>query len=245
MEKSKIDGFIKRYNLSGCIESVKVNSSEDDNTISTSFISEEKHVLGRVELKNNNFGDVELGVYETARLKSMLVVHTNDITITPTKSDERVISLKMSDSTGTATNFMLADVSVIPKVPNLKQLPDWDVVIELDREFMSRFVKSKGALPEVNTFTLVNGKNDELQLIIGYSSINSNRISLDVSCKDGKDKVVKPISFSAKYLKEIVNANSDATEATLNVSCKGLAYVKFSTDDYNSEYYLTEVPQAD
>ena len=38
MDKSKLDGFIKRYNLNGCVESVKIVSSEDDNSLKTSFI---------------------------------------------------------------------------------------------------------------------------------------------------------------------------------------------------------------
>lgn len=243
MDKSKIDGFIKRFNLSGCIESVKIESSKGDDSLKTSFISEEKHVLGIVELKNNNIGDCELGVYETAKLKGLLSVLGSDISIKTVESDDRVISLTLSDK-NTDVNFMLADISVIPKVPALKKLPEWDVVIELDKEFMNRFVKSKNALAEVNTFTLLNNKKKNLQLVIGYSSINSNRIAMDVSCEKGKDTLENPISFSAKYFKEILSANADATEATLNVSSKGLAYIQFSTDDYVSEYYLTEIPQS-
>lgn len=245
MDKTKLDGFIKRYNLSGNIESVKVDSSKDADNLKTSFISEEKHVLGVVELKSNNFGDSELGIYETKKLTSLLGVLGSDIEISPTVADDRVVSLGISDS-NTQANFMLSDLSVIPKVPNIKALPEWDVVIDLDREFMNRFVKSKNALADVPTFTLLmSKKTNALEMVIGYSSINSNRISLDVSAQGGKDSLDEPISFSAKYLKEILTANSDATEATLNVSAKGLAYIKFTTDDYVSEYYLTEVPQAD
>jgi hypothetical protein len=91
---------------------------------------------------------------------------------------------------------------------------------------------------------LINKKTDKLELVIGYAQINSNRISLAVDAENGKDTVSKPISFSAKYFKEILSANSDATESTLNVSSKGLAYVKFNSDEYDSEYYLTEIQQA-
>ena len=245
MDKSKLDGFIKRYNLNGCVESVKVISSESDDSLTTSFISEEKHVLGTVELKNENFGDVELGILETARLKNMLAVLGNDINIETTEYDGRVISLNLSDKT-TKANCLLADISVIPKVPKMKTLPDWDVILPLSKEFMSRFIKAKGALPEVDTFTLVmSKKTQKLELVIGYSSINTNRVSLEVEPQKGNDTVTDAISFSAKYFKEILSANSDATNATLHVSSKGLAFIEFDNSDYATQYFLTGVDISD
>jgi hypothetical protein len=134
----------------------------------------------------------------------------------------------------------------VPKAPKLKALPDWDVVLNLDTDFIARFVKAKGALKDVDTFTLLMGKKSKkLEMVIGYSSINSNRISLDITPEKGKDSVDEPISFSAKYFKEILSVNSDATDATLNISSKGLAYIKFSNADYDSEYYLTKIDLAD
>lgn len=245
MEKSKLEGFIKRYNLNGCVESVKIESSKDENTLKTRFISEEKHVLGIVELKGENFGDSELGVLDTAKLRQLLSVLGNDINVSSIEHDGRVISLNFADGS-TKVNCMLADTSVIPKVPNMKTLPEWDVVLPLNKEFMSRFIKAKGALPEVNTFTLLmSKKTGKLEMVIGYSSINSNRISLEVDPEKDKDSVNDPISFSAKYFKEILSANSDATEATLNVSSKGLAFIEFDNGDYSSQYYLTAVDISD
>jgi hypothetical protein len=245
MDKSKIDGFIKRYNLEGCIESVKVESNEKENKLETSFISEEKHVLGVVTLNDSNFGDCELGVYNTAKLKQLLGVLGSEIEVEPVERNDKHISLKFSDKNMTA-QFMLADLSVIPKVPKMKKLPDWDIVLHLDKDFIARFIKAKNALKEVNTFTLLMGsKSKKLDMVIGYSSINSDRVSLDISPEKGKDTVKDPISFSAKYFKEILSVNSDATEAVLNVSTQGLAHISFSSDDYESSYFLTQVPQSD
>ena len=49
---------------------------------------------------------------------------------------------------------MLADLSVIPVVPDLKAVPPMNVEITLDDEFTSKFIKSKGALSESDTFHL-------------------------------------------------------------------------------------------
>ncbi len=52
---------------------------------------------------------------------------------------------------------------------------------------------------------------------------------------------VKPISFSAKYLKEILTANKEATSAKLKVSVDGLAHVEFQIDEFVCKYYLVEI----
>jgi hypothetical protein len=133
---------------------------------------------------------------------------------------------------------MLADLSVIPVVPDLKQVPPFNVEITLDDEFTSKFIKSKGALNESDTFTFscIGGKGE---VVLGYSTINTNRISISVDCKCDGD--VQPISFSAKYLKEILNANRASKSATLKISSQGLSYIEFETDTITSKYYLVEI----
>ena len=110
------------------------------------------------------------------------------------------ISLKFKDGS-TSVNYMLIDLSVIPNVPDLKQLPEFNITINLDDVFINRFIKSKGVLPDENnfTFTCKDGKG---QIILGYSNINTNRISIDVDCVCDGD--VEPISFSTNFLKEIL-----------------------------------------
>ena len=51
---------------------------------------------------------------------------------------------------------------------------------------------------------------------------------------------VKPISFSAKYLKEILTANKEATSVVLKVSTQGISHVEFKIDDFNAKYFLVE-----
>ena len=46
MEKNRINRFVQKYNLSGLIESVKWDV--EGTTLTTSFISDDKSVLGTV-----------------------------------------------------------------------------------------------------------------------------------------------------------------------------------------------------
>jgi hypothetical protein len=92
-------------------------------------------------------------------------------------------------------------------------------------------------LSDVDTFTILTEKK-ELKVVLGYSNINSNRVVFVVDKAYAGD--VKPISFSAKYLKEILTANKEATAVVLKVSTQGISHVEFKIDDFTAKYYLVE-----
>lgn len=241
MKKDKILEFISRYNLNGSVEAVKWETT-GDSTCSTTFITDDKSVLGQVSVKDFDLAEGEVGVYDTARLKQLLTVVGDDVDIEVTNVNDKNVSVVLSDET-TSVNFMLADLAVIPNVPALKELPDFDVKIPFSNDFAKKFVRSASALSDVDTFTLVP-EGDDLKLVIGYSTINSNRISLDV-ITEGKGTLEDPISFSAKYLKEILNANSDSEKSVLNVSTKGISNIDFEVGDFRCSYYLVEIQTTD
>lgn len=231
MKKTSLEGFISRYNLGGEIESVKIVS--DKTGMSVKFISDDKTLLGTVISEDAEFADGEFGVYTTSQLKNLLGVLDANINVTAGSA-----ALEFSDNS-TTVNYMMADLSVIPAVPDIKQVPDFESEITLSDEFISRFIKSKGALNESDTFTF-QCKDGKGEIILGYSKINSNRISIKVDCTCTKDSV-GPISFSAKYLKEILNANRAPKAANLKIATAGLAQCTFESEGFKSEYFLVEV----
>ena len=237
MEKQSLNRFVSKYNLAGLVESVKWESK--DGSLTTSFISDDKSVLGSVSMKDFDSTDATFGVYDTTKLTKMLSVLGDDIEFSINDIDGKSVSLKFKDGS-TSVNYMLADLSVIPNVPDLKQLPDFDTEIKLDSNFISNFIKAKGALADENNFTFTCTGENNGQIILGYSNINTNRIKIDVDCTCKKDKV-DPISFSANFLKEILVANKEATDATLKISSQGLAHIHFEIDNYTSDYYLVEI----
>lgn len=239
MKKDILNKFMTKYNLSSLIESVKWDVQS--NVLSTDFISDDKSVLGRVSYKGFSFEDAELVVYDTSKLSKILAVLDDEIKLDLTSINDRPISIKITDSASTA-NYVLADLSIIPKAPQLKRLPDWDVSISLDQDVVSRFIKAKNALPDADNFTIFsNKKTGDYSLSIGHSyGTNTNKIDIKVNGTALTDVDQKSISFSAVYLKEILSANRDAKEAVLNLSFQGLAHISFTIDDFTAEYYLTE-----
>ena len=230
MNKAKFDGFVNRYNLGGEIESVMVKS--DDKNLSVRMISDDKTLLGDVTVVGGDFPNGLFGVYTTSQLKGLLSVLGESI-----KVDEVTGALKFSDKK-VKVQYMLAAPSVIPAVPDLKTLPPFDAEVTLDDDFINTFIKSKGVLADADTFTFTV-KGGTAEIILGYSSINSNRISIEVDCNAKED--IEPIAFSAKYLKAILMANKGSKTSSLKISSKGLSHVSFTDGDYVSNYYLVEI----
>ena len=63
----------------------------------------------------------------------------------------RAIAIDMSDGE-VSLNYMLADLDIIPKAPKLKTIPDTTVVIKIDNDFITKFVRAKNALSESDNF---------------------------------------------------------------------------------------------
>lgn len=237
MEKTKFEKFISKYNLGGSCESVLYNV--EGTTLTTRAISDDKNVLCEVVAPSMGLKDGGYAVYETAKLRSLLGVLGETLSVDVKKSGDKAVGLTFDD-TNTEVTFVLADQSVIPNVPDLKKLPPFDMTIEMNDQFVTTFIKAKGALSDVETFTVMSdGTSTTANVILGFSSLNTNRVKINATTTEAVE--LKPISFSAKYLREILSANKDAKGGKLEISSKGLARTSFEVDGIKSTYYLVQI----
>ena len=239
MQKSKLDKFIQKYNLGGNVNSVKWKSNGD--TLSTSFVTPDKSLLGNVKGDKFSFDSSELGIYQTDQLKSLIGVLGDDISLDLTSAGDRAVSLNVKNG-AISIDYVLSDLSVIPDPPALKRLPEFGTKIKLDTKFINTFVKGKAALSDIDTFTILNGKSG-VEVVIGYSSTNTNRVNIPVETETSD--LNTPISFNANLFKEVLIANRECTSAILEVSNEGLAKVNFKVDDYDSTYYVVAMQDVD
>jgi hypothetical protein len=239
MQKSKLDRFIQKYNLGGNVNSVKWKSTTD--SLSTTFVTPDKSLLGTVKADKFQFEDAEIGVYQTDQLKSLINVLGDDISLDLSKFGDKAVSLNVKNGP-VSIDYVLSDLSVIADPPALKRLPEFGTRIKLDTKFIDTFVKGKGALSDVDTFTILNGKNG-LEVVIGYSSTNTNRVNIPVETET--NDLTDGVSFNANLFKEVLVANKECTSAVLEVSNEGLARVNFKVDDYDSTYYIVAMQDVD
>ena len=239
MDKYKLTRFIDKYHLGGNVNAVVINSKGD--TLSTRFITGDKALLGELEMNSWNFQDVELGVYDTEQLSRLLGVLDDDVTINLTQSGDKAIALEISDSYS-KVNFMLSDKSVINQPPPLKELPNFQLKIKVDTNFITRFIGCKSALPDTDTFTVITSDNG-VKLVIGYSSINTNRVTIPVETEIYED--IDKVSFNANLFRDVLVANKECESATLHVREQGLAKINFKVYQYDATYYLVAVQDVD
>ena len=235
MNKQHLLRFIQKYSLGGVIESVAWNA--EGNKLSVRFISDDKTMLGEVDFDGFTSTPFNIGIYTTSLLKNLVGILDNDLTLKVDMAGDKATVLKLS-SDETETSYQLADLGVIPSVPDLKAMPDFGISIDMASNMIDKFIKAKGALSDIDTFTVFSEGGD-LKMAIGYSTISTNRVTF--TAIKGFDGDVKPISFSAKYLKEILTANKEATSAKLKVSTDGLAHIEFKIDEFVCKYYLVEI----
>ena len=232
MNKIVLDTFIQKYNLGGNVNSVKWESSGD--TLSTRFISPDKSLLGELTLKKQVLPKFEVGVYDTPLLSKMLGTLSDNVDFKLTEVDNTPVAFHLTDSVISA-DYVLAATGVIPDVPELKNIPEFNTLVNIDSQFINSFIRGKGALADVETFA-VKPVDGGVEFVIGYSDINSNRIS--IKAQSGAVNMTDSIVFNANLFKELLNANKECSKATLQISDKGLAHIEFNVDDFNVKYWL-------
>ena len=239
MEKVKLTRFIDKYHLGGNVNAVVINSK--NNKLNTRFITGDKALLGELSVDNFDFDATELGVYDTEQLSKLLSVLSDDVTYNLKSSGDKAIALEVSDQ-HSSVNFMLSDKSVINQPPALKQLPEFQVKIKVDTQFIVRFISGKSALSDTETFTVISDDNG-VQVVIGYASINTNRVTIPVQTEEAES--INNVSFNANLFKDVLVANKECESATLEVAQDGLARINFKVDAYDVTYYLVAVQDVD
>ena len=232
MNKITLDTFIQKYNLGGNVNSVKWDS--DGSTLSTRFISPDKSLLGELTLSKQSLPIFEVGVYDTPLLSRMLGTLADNVDFTLTQVDNTPVAFHFTD-TIISVDYVLAAIGVIPDVPELKNVPEFNTLVNIDSQFINSFIRGKSALADIETF-VVKPIDGGLEFIIGYTDINSNRIS--IKTQSGAVALTESIVFNANLFKEVLNANKECSQATLQISDKGLAHIEFNVDDFNVKYWL-------
>ena len=240
MNKNTLERFIIKYSLDGSVSAVRWICK--DETLGARFVTEDKSLLGELTLssfKNDKLAETEMGIGETDTLSKLLAIVGTDVNVSVKKAGDRCMSISFSDDL-LSSEYFLSDLSVLPEAPVLKHKPEFGTEIKLDSNLMGAFIRGKSALPDAETFTLMkNGAIDTLKLIIGYSTINTNRVTIPVATQ--KQENFEMVSFNAKHFKSVLSANKECKEALLQVSNEGLAKISFAHDNFSVTYYLVAV----
>ena len=234
ISKKVISDIISKYSLGSNIEKVKWVVTDKELLIN--FNNDSKNLIGYVEYRNDlGLKSGNYGIFDTSKLIKCLNILDGDILVDATKS-----KLNMAD-TSYDIKFNLADPAVIKDPITVKEesLSDPDASFSINDEFITRFVKSKDALSELETFTIetrdgFNGK--ELVFTVGTNITNTIEFVADNA---NINESFDAIPFDSNLLKEILKANKDYHSGEVRIFKNGMLDAHFHCgNDLYTGYYL-------
>ena len=114
-------------------------------------------------------------------------------------------------------------------------MPEFEIEIDVTPQLITKFISGKSALSDEEYFTVISD-GENTKLVIGYASVNTNRVTIPVTTT--KSKAIQNTSFDANLFKEVLSANKDCESATLQVSSERLIKINFKIDSFTATYFL-------
>ncbi len=233
ISKKVISDIVSKYSLGNSIEKVKWIITDEKLIIH--FINDSKDLVGYVDYRKKiGLKPGDYGIFNTSQLIKCLNILDGDILVDATTS-----KLNMAD-TNYDIKFNLADPAVIPNVPDVSSNSDeWSVSFNVNNEFITRFVKSKDALSELETFTIETRDGfhgEELVFTVGTNITNTIEFVVE---NPTINESFNAIPFNSNLMKEILKANKDYHTGEIRINKKGLLDAHFHCgDDLYTGYYL-------
>ena len=233
ISKKVISDIVSKYSLGNNIERVKWIITDEKLIIH--FINDSKDLVGYVDYRKEiGLKPGDYGIFNTSQLIKCLNILDGDILVDATSS-----KLNMAD-TNYDIKFNLADPAVIPNVPDVSSNSDeWSVSFNISDEFITRFVKSKDALSELDIFTVETREGftgEELVFTVGTNITNTIEFTVE---NPTINESFNAIPFNSNLMKEILKANKDYHSGEIRINKKGLLDAHFHCgDDLYTGYYL-------
>ena len=233
ISKKVISDIVSKYSLSNNIEKVKWVITDEKLLIH--FINPSKNLSGYIDYRKEiGLKPGDYGIFNTSQLIKCLNILDGDILVDATTS-----KLNMAD-TNYDIKFNLADPAVIPNVPDVTSNSDeWSVSFSVNDEFITRFVKSKDALSELETFTIETRDGfhgEELIFTVGTNITNTIEFVVE---NPTINESFNAIPFNSNLMKEILKANKDYHSGEIRINKKGLLDAHFHCGNgLYTGYYL-------
>ena len=248
MNKATLESVIKKYYLSGLVETSIWKVLDDKKLLKIGactpnfVLSIVVDVANFTELSANEFA-----VSDTSKLLKMTGVLDDDVKFALNKDNNGKITSVLMTSTGVEMQYVTADITVLRANKAVqtwnKPDPEYEVEIIIDKDFIDTYTRSKSALSDSEYVVFQMNADNKLEMVFGYvqggnKSLNTSKIKYQPKTNAGKDKLPMSLGYNADYLKEILSANKDAENAILQLSSATLAHMKCSQGDVTINYHM-------
>ena len=235
IKKVDLQGFINKYYLK---MNEQVVWSFKDNVLSVDFTTPSKDVIGSVVCEDIGFEDIDLPIFNTKKVQSLVDLCEGEILMEVEKTNKIPTKLKISDEKFN-TIYALADALLIPRVGSVNQ-PLYDVELELTAEDVFNLVKARSAMSETANLIMSTTKDLDgdpvCEVIFGEEGGYENKISYQL--RGNINEIGVKVPFDLDKFRDILNVNKNSDEGLIQLSSKGLMRLTFKTGKITSTYYM-------
>jgi len=235
VSKNILQSVVSKYYLGGLFSQVKWRIK--DNTLT--IYAGEQGRAAKVHLKNFQFEDCELGIFDTHKLAKLLSITNGELLITAEKSHKIYTKLHIADS-NFDLNYSLADIFVIPKATYYQEIKNPDVSIDLEKENIDALIKAKTALADQSNLLIKTTENLDGTTVCEFTFGDIENFSNKVTYTLQGDIKVSDLElpFNSDTLKDIFSNNKDMDNGKLKISADGMIQLNFHSEDIETEYFL-------
>ena len=235
IKKVDLQGFISKYYLK---MNEQVVWSFKDNVLSVDFTTPSKDVIGNVRCEDIGFEDIDLPIFNTKKVQSLVDLCEGEILMEVEKTNKIPTKLKISDEKFN-TVYALADALLIPRVGSVNE-PLYDVKLELTAEDVFNLVKARSAMSETANLIMSTTKDLDgdpvCEVILGEEGGHENKISYQL--RGVINEIGVKVPFDLDKFRDILNVNKNSDEGLIQLSSKGLMKLTFKTGKITSTYYM-------
>jgi len=240
MKKEILNTFIERYTLGGLIPKVKWKYNPTEKTLHTRATIDSRTFLADVVMSDfTDLGNEEVVICigDSDKVKAMLTPFGEDVNLTVNKNGDRILGFTASDS-DCECYCTAADPSAMDPVPkNLQDIPEWHIEVPLTEEFIEKVLKARLALKDVGSFSVGMNKKGQFEIVIGYTTSNSNRIRFTPTTDPSRNSIGASLSFPLKNIIGVLKATSDIPNGKMLINNAGIIQMQFKNDTFSCNYY--------
>lgn len=244
--------FVDKYRLNGEVERVLISVSDEMRnedtvyrTIQTAFATDDRTVLGNVQMFDFQFEECEFGVFESKSFKSLLKTLDERTDISLRRNAADVPQKIVFEDNHKTLVYNLSNSQIIDRVPSEpKRLPDFNITFDITDEFRSNFKSAVGALS--SDLFGIGKREGELAMTVGIGRTDmNNTITLYPETESFEfSGTNNEIQFRGDLFNEAMNANTDAETAYCEIFApedengRGFIRLTFESDRYRSVYHI-------
>jgi hypothetical protein len=240
INKGELLSIINKYYLNAMVEATRWNI--ENNTVTIRFNSPSKEMIGEVKATGFPIEDSNIAVSNTTQLIKLISITNNFLELNYQKTNKFISKLIISDNQFTL-NYALADIMLIPKVGEVNDIDEWDIIAPLDNEAIGAIVKAKSALNESETVVIkpyLNPENEfQIEMEFGGNVEYANKVSFYIpnAVKNNEVNNFKEY-YNSNIIKEIMYCNKDMSRGNISIKLDGIMKLEFENEKIKSTYYL-------